>query len=337
MKRILVTGAAGFLGSHLVDHLLANPDNRVVTVDDGRSAAQEIESLVRGWQETGRFELHPVAVATYVRRAAHAVDEVYHLASPVGPLGVLRFAGKIADAILQDTLAIAGLAHYHHAKLLFVSTSEIYGGGVEGFCSENMVSHIGPPRASARLEYALGKLAAEVALANWAASMHLDVKIVRPFNIAGARQLPRGGFVLPRFVLQALLGVPLTVYGTGHQVRAFTGVEDIVRGLVAAMDRGGRGEIYNLGNEENRSTIYDLACEILTRANVVGRIDLVDPKILHGAQFEEAADKFPDVTKSETMLGWRAEIARGEVIDRVIGYWRSQGEVGIERWRASVS
>ncbi|HLB31180.1 MAG TPA: NAD-dependent epimerase/dehydratase family protein, partial [Gammaproteobacteria bacterium] len=185
-----------------------------------------------------------------------------------------------------------------------VSTSEVYGGGENGFCREDM-DRIVPARTTVRLEYAVAKLAAETAIINTCKVTELDARIVRPFNVAGPRQSGAGGFVVPRFISQALAGQPLTVFGNGRQVRAFTHVGDIAKGIMAAMSRGKRGEAYNLGNPKNRVTIRELA-EIVNR--IVGNeagVTFVDPKEIFGPLYAEAADKTPDAERAKKELGWR--------------------------------
>jgi UDP-glucose 4-epimerase len=236
-------------------------------------------------------------------------------------VGVLQHSGKIASGVIEDAVALADMCQKTGAKLCAVSSSEVYGGGQSGLCDETMECRIGP-EPSARREYAVGKLAAEVALQNLARDGGLDVRIVRPFNVTGPRQSPRGGFVLPRFVLQALTGKPLTVYGDGSQVRAFTHVTDIVQGLVAAMDRGAPGEIYNLGNPENRITIEELATCVAVRGSLEpAEIQFVDPKALFGDRFAEANDKYPDAQKAFDQLGWRPNYDVRRIVVDVIRYW----------------
>jgi UDP-glucose 4-epimerase len=189
------------------------------------------------------------------------------------------------------------------ARVVDVSTSEVYGGGRDGYCSERDFKII-QPTVTVRLEYAVGKLAAEIALINTARVAGLYASIVRPFNVAGPRQSARGGFVLPRFIGQALRGEPLTVYGDGSMIRAFTHVLDIVDGIVLTMAAGESGEVYNLGNPVNKTSILDLAKRVISLLGGPSRIEFVDPKRLFGPLFEEANDKYPDADKSTRELGW---------------------------------
>jgi UDP-glucose 4-epimerase len=214
------------------------------------------------------------------------------------------------------------LARTSNARLCDISTSEVYGGGRNGYCSEQDQKII-PPHVSVRLEYAVAKLAAEVALMNMSRVTELDVVIVRPFNIAGPRQSGRGGFVLPRFIQQALKGEPITVYGDGRMIRAFTHVVDLADGVVRVMKKGRRGDAYNVGNPSNKTTILELAQRVVRATESRSEIRFVDPKQLFGPLFEEANDKFPDADKAMNELGWRPRFSIDDVIRDAIEYIRA--------------
>jgi len=154
------------------------------------------------------------------------------------------------------------------------------------------------------LEYAVAKLAAETALINTTRVTALDAVIARPFNVAGPRQSPLGGFVLPRFLRQAHFGEDITVFGDGQALRAFTHVSDLVDGLTCVIERGVRGEAYNIGNPENRIAIIELAELVRKVVPTAGDIRFVDPKEIYGPLYEEANDKFPDARRASEM-GWR--------------------------------
>ena len=226
----------------------------------------------------------------------------------------------MARDITRDSYAIGNYAMECGAKLVDVSTSEVYG-PVVGALPEDQPKLI-PARATIRLEYAVGKLAAEVMLLNMASSAGLNVSIVRPFNVSGPRQSPAGGFVIPRFVCQALNGIPLTVFGTGQQIRAFTHVEDIVGGLIAAMDRGEAGQVYNIGNLANKTTVSNLADLVIEYCPLGGEKVFVDPKSIHGPLFAEAADKYPDATKAMRELDWKPQHSLISVVHEVFRYYK---------------
>jgi nucleoside-diphosphate-sugar epimerase len=172
-----------------------------------------------------------------------------------------------------------------------------------------------PQRRTVRLEYAVAKLAAETAILNHVAASGIDAVIVRPFNVSGPRQSPRGGFVLPRFVQQAVSGKPITVFGDGRAVRAFTHVADMAAGLHLAMTRGRRGETYNLGNPANHTNVAALAEAVKAVTASASEIVHVDPKTIYGALYEEASDKFPEAGKAMTELGWAPRHDIGKIIE----------------------
>lgn len=298
--KAVVTGGAGFIGSHLAEALVTRGWD-VLVVDDMSSGTTQTTGT---WIEARRVQDHDLKVA---------VDAVFHLAGKVGPTGVLRHAGTIVKDTVDAAAAAASWALRSGCPLVDVSTSEVYGDPT-GPNSE-LTPRTFQPGASARMEYAVGKLAAETMLLD---TPGLDVRIVRPFNVTGPRQRPDGGFVLPRFVEQALAGAPLTVYTPGTQRRAFTHVADIVEGIIAVLERGRPGEAYNLGNAANECSILELADEVRAMAGGRSEIVIVDPATLHGPAFREAPDKIPDATKARAELGWVPAWDRRAIIADVI-------------------
>jgi nucleoside-diphosphate-sugar epimerase len=296
--KAIVTGGAGFIGSHLVERLIAD-GVAVHVIDDFRS----------GDTLHTRATTHGVSIRNVAWDVWSGADAIYHLASPVGPVGVLRQAGHIAADVINDAATVAAAARLNGCPLVYVSTSELY--GPQGGACDETLNRVTVPGHSARMEYAVAKLAAETALLN----SGIDVRIVRPFNVAGPRQKPDGGFVLPRFIDQAKAGVPLTVYAPGTQLRAFTHVLDIVDGLLAVAHRGLSGEVFNLGNADNLTTIEALARLVLDVVNPAGSYELVDPVTLWGPDFREAADKYPDATHAKVALGWRAFRSLRKVVE----------------------
>lgn len=297
MKSALVTGGLGFLGSHLIDSLLASGYqvtivdsliSNVVTAAD-YPQCRTIEAPIENVMD----QLMPDKGARF--------DEIYHLASVVGPAGVLKWAGAIAKTVINSSEAVTELALAHKARLLLVSTSEVYGHAGNFHESDSCLI---PSRFTVRLEYAVAKLTSEIAAVNRGLVTDLEVNIVRPFNIAGPRQLPGGGFVLPRFTIAALTQEPLTVFGDGTQVRAFTDVRDIVSGLRLVMASQFKSKVFNLGNPDNELAIIELARRVVKHTSSSSKIIHVDPKVLFGPLYEEGFDKVPVATTAKEMLGW---------------------------------
>jgi nucleoside-diphosphate-sugar epimerase len=318
VKNILVTGGLGFVGSHLIDQLLLEQSNVVV-----------VDNLQSNVVPPSHFEGRCVVISESLEQAAGKLsvnagtkfDEIYHLASVVGPAGVLQYAGDIAHSIIATEKVTTELALEHGARLILASTSEVY--GQTGTLNEDL-NCIVPSNFTVRLEYAAAKLTSEIASLNKAKVTNLFVNVVRPFNIAGPRQLPDGGFVLPRFIAAALAGRPLTVFGDGTQVRAFTDVRDIVSGLLCMMRGENSGLILNLGNPANEIAIRKLAEEVIRLSGSNSTIDLVDPKQLFGPLYEEGIERVPDVSKALATLPWKPKYSLEQTILDTLEFYRAR-------------
>jgi UDP-glucose 4-epimerase len=304
MKKILVTGGFGFIGGHLLELLVKEPENQVHVVDNLSTNPIPETLLLEELNHPKNLSYDICTVEKFcVDNPKYEVDEIYHLASPVGPAGVLKHAGQMIKAVVDDIYLLMDMALRNDAKLVDISTSEVYGGGRDGYCSENCAKIV-PPNTTVRLEYAIAKLAAETALLNTCKVTDLNACIIRPFNIAGPRQSGKGGFVLPRFVAQAMTGNPITVFCEGQQIRAFTNVKDMADGIVKVMQYGERERSYNLGNPHTKVTIKELAETVLRVIETDSEITYVDPKSIYGPLYEEANDKYPDSDRAINELKW---------------------------------
>ncbi len=323
-KNILVTGGFGFVGGHLIDYLSkTHPNDRVHVVDNLSSNPIPHELLLKELGHRPNLTYDTVSIEEYVEWNNDVRwDAIYHLASVVGPARVLRHAGQIVKSVTADTYTLIDVALRDNARLVDVSTSEIYGGGENGCCSEEFAKII-PAETTIRLEYAIAKLAAEAVLINTAMVTPLDAIIVRPFNISGPRQSGEGGFVLPRFIAFALHNEPITVFGNGEQIRAFTHVKDIVKGIVLAMERGKSSEAYNLGNPDNKMSIAELADLVIKLTKSKSGKVLVDPKTIYGPLYEESNDKYPDASKAMAELDWKPEYSKEDIILETFNYMKN--------------
>jgi len=307
-QRVLVTGGAGFIGSHLCDRLLQS-GHEVLCVDNFYSSTRSnIEHLLKH----PRFELirHDVTFPLYVE-----VDEIYHLACPASPVHYQRDPVQTTKTAVHGSINMLGLAKRTKARILLTSTSEVYGDPEVHPQREDYWGHVNPigPRAC----YDEGKRAAETLFFDYWRQHDLGIKVVRLFNTYGPRMHPRDGRVVSNFVMSALHGEPLTIYGDGTQTRSFCYVDDLVDGLVQMMGtpHAVTGPV-NLGNpgEFTIEELADLVIELTGTASPVERLPLPadDPVRLQ-----------PDITLAKKILGWRPTVELREGLLRTIDYFRS--------------
>lgn len=323
-KKILISGGLGFIGHHLCKQLLATTSNCEITLVDDLSSSTIDYSELAGLVTLiiGDFRSLPQKHGPF--------DEIYHLASPVGSLGILAKHGRIAFEILELANAAAGLARQSGARLLYVSSSEVY--GREGLHEES-VEQIVTCRRGSRMEYALGKLTAEHVLLNLASKDQFEVRIVRPFNAMGAGQRAQLGFVIPRFFESALSGLDLQVHYHGTQVRSFCHVDDLAAGIIAVQQKGKSGEIYNVGHPDNRISIAALAEKIRCMCRSGSAIKNIDPRVLYGNNFIEAFDKIPEIGKVTEHTGWRPFIGLDMGLQRIFSHYRGYARASEENLR----
>ena len=304
MKKILITGGFGFIGTTLVEFLARDKENKIHVIDNMSTSPIDIKDYLEVIENPKSLSYEIISVDKFFRRRKIGRwDEIYHLASPVGPVGVLKHGGDIIREVVRDGYWIIDYCLKNRAKLLYVSTSEIYGGGKNGYCPET-ADRIVSSKTNIRMEYAIAKLAVETAIINNCKTKGLKAAIVRPFNVVGKRQSVKGGFVLPRFIQQAYQNKDITVFGNGKAIRSLTNVKDVTQGIILAMKEGKNGEVYNLGNSKNKINIIQLAEIVKRTLRSQSKIVLVDPKTLFGNFYEEANDKFPDSRKAKRELGF---------------------------------
>lgn len=305
---IAITGGSGFLGSALTQQLAAR--HTVHLLDT---------SPLPPWFPVR--DIHFIQADVGEFSDFFACDLIIHAASPVGPVGILSAGGEIGPRIIQTVERMIRWARTKRSKLIFISSSEVYGHG--GRLSEDSPCVFHGPTPSIRNEYAQAKLLSEIIIGN-TAKLHQDFsyQIIRPFNIAGPRQLPEKGFVLPRFIIQALGDRALTVYGDGRQRRSFTHVHDVAQGIIAIAEakQEHSNHVWNLGNPTNSITIRALA-EMVCRAVGRGSIQYCDPRQLHGPWFTECEEKLPDISRAQSLIGWQPTLSLDRIIAESVAFW----------------
>ena len=306
--RALVTGGAGFIGSHLCEQLLSDGYD-VLCVDNYYSSTKDNIAHLLG---NPRFEVirHDVTFPLYVE-----VDEIYHLACPASPIHYQRDPVQTTKTAVHGSINMLGLAKRTGAKILITSTSEVYGDPLVHPQTEDYWGNVNPigPRAC----YDEGKRAAETLFFDYHRQHNLKIKVVRLFNTYGPRMHPHDGRVVSNFVVSALSGKPLTMYGEGQQTRSFCYVDDLIEGLVLMMhsDDSVTGPI-NLGNP-GEFTIAELAAEVIRQ---IGS----DPGITyHPLPTDDPVRRQPDISRAKATLGWEPTVQLREGLATTIDYFRA--------------
>jgi UDP-glucose 4-epimerase len=317
--RALITGGAGFIGSHLAEALLA-AGHEVVILDDLSTGRIENLAAVKGHP---RLELNTGSVTdeALVRKLVAGTDVVYHLAAAVGVRLILdRPVGTIETNVV-GTETVLRAAREGRPRVVLASTSEVYGKNDRVPLSEEDDRILGPTTKS-RWSYACSKAIDEFLGLAYHREYNLPVTIVRFFNTIGPRQTGRYGMVVPRFVRQALDGGPITVYGDGHQSRCFTDVEDTVRATIAlALAPAAVGEVFNVGNT-HELTIGALAERVRVLAGSDSPIVLVPYEEAYQPGFEDLRRRVPDIRKAGRVAGYRPRVSLDETLKRVIEHLR---------------
>jgi len=305
-KRVLVTGGAGFLGSHLCDRLLE--DGAVVICADNffTGAKRNIEHLL----DHHRFELirHDVTFPLYIE-----VDQIYNLACPASPVHYQHDPVQTTKTSVHGAINMLGLAKRVRAKILQASTSEVYGDPSVHPQAEDYWGHVNP--IGVRSCYDEGKRCAETLFFDYWRQHNLPIKVARIFNTYGPRMHPNDGRVVSNFIVQALLGRDITIYGDGQQTRSFCYVDDLIDGLVRLMDTPSEvtGPI-NIGNP-NEFTILELATKVIELTNSRSRI------INQPLPQDDPRQRQPNISKAKEALGWQPKIDLNTGLGQTIAYF----------------
>lgn len=313
--KALVTGAAGFVGSHLIEHLLA-AGHRVIGLDNTSTGTKENLSAVAGHPDF-RLVHGTILDPATVDDLTAGMDVVFHLAAAVGAFVIRDRALESLLTNLHGTENVVRAAHRHGARLLLASTSEIYGkNGKVGLCEDDD-RLVGSPLKS-RWTYSEAKALDESLVDAYAREYGLQAVIARLFNTVGPRQSGRYGMVVPRLVTQALQGSPLTVFGTGEQVRCFCHVRDVVPALVQLVDtEQAFGTAVNLGSCEQVS-ITDLANRVIEMTGSPSRIVYRSYESVYGSGYEDMWRRVPDCARARALIGFRPSRTLNDIIRSVI-------------------
>jgi nucleoside-diphosphate-sugar epimerase len=313
----LITGGAGFIGSHLVDALVRRGD-RVTLLDDLSTGQLENVEHLSGDQ---RVTFVPGSVLDYplVEKLAADADVIVHLAASVGVQLIVSHPLESLLNNVRGTEIVLDAAHRHGRKVLVASTSEIYGKNATGPLREDSDRILGSPFVS-RWAYATSKAVDEIFAHEYWRQRGLPTVVVRLFNCAGPRQTGAYGMVLPRFVRQALGGEDLTVYGDGSQRRCFCHVADTVNALLRLLDtEDAVGDVFNVG-ALNETTILDLALLVLARTGSASAIRHLPYEEAYEPGFEDMERRLPDIGKISTLTGWRPTRSLNDIVNDVIGH-----------------
>lgn len=313
----LITGGAGFIGSHLADRLIKD-DHKVTVLDNLSTGKYENVSHLVG-KPNFQLVVGSILNGYLVDKLVERCDAIFHLAAAVGVELIVKHPLESLTTNIKGSEIILEMAHRYHKKVLITSTSEIYGKNANGPLKEDEDRILGSPLKS-RWSYSTSKAVDEMLAYVYWKEKGVPTIIVRLFNTVGPRQTEAYGMVLPRFITQALANKDLTVFGDGKQSRCFLHVMDAVGALIKLMGNPKAcGEVFNIGSQEE-ITIDDLAKKILEMTKSNSKIVYIPYEKAYEEGFEDMERRVPDVTKIHNLIGFTPTLNLDGIIRDVVNY-----------------
>jgi UDP-glucose 4-epimerase len=320
--KYLITGGAGFIGSHLCDALIARGDSVVILDNLSTGNHHNIESLIGNDSVT--FYSGSILDEVIVEKLVSEVDHVIHLAAAVGVFTIVNKPLESLRTNLNGTENILEAAAKFNKPVLIASSSEIYGKNGRGPLNEDSDRIVGSPLKS-RWSYSEAKAIDESLGYFYFIEKGLPVRLVRFFNTVGPRQVGSYGMVVPRFIAAALKGEPLEVYGTGTQSRCFCHVADAVAGLISVIDSDATiGQVYNIGNDHEIS-VEELAKKVIAQLGSTSTVNKKSYEDAYGVGFEDMQRRIPNISKIKATTGWAPQRSLETIIDDIAGYLKHAG------------
>jgi UDP-glucose 4-epimerase len=319
--RALITGGAGFIGSHLAE-TLAIQGHQVIVLDD--LSTGRLENIAHLSTFPGfRYVIDSVTNQAVVDALVAEVDVVFHLAAAVGVRLVCDAPIHTIQTNVNGTETVLSAVHRYHKRALVASTSEVYGKSQKLPYREDADLTLGSPDKT-RWGYATSKLLDEFLALAYAREHGLPVTVVRLFNTVGPRQSSRYGMVLPNFVRWALANEPITIHGDGSQTRSFTWVGDVVWAMMALINEPrAEGQVFNIGNGEEIS-IRDLAVKVRQMTKSTSELRFIPYEQAFDRSFEDMPRRVPDISKLRRLVGYEPRVQLGGIIESVIRYWEAE-------------
>ncbi|MFH1858575.1 MAG: GDP-mannose 4,6-dehydratase [Candidatus Omnitrophota bacterium] len=317
--KILVTGGAGFIGSHLVEALIERGDELWVLDNLSTGRLENLQKVIK--HPKFHLDVDSIMNETVVDHLVQEIDQIYHLAAAVGVRLIMDKPMETIETNVMGTKIILKTANQYKKKVLLASTSEIYGNHTDHSLCEDDNRIVGSVKKR-RWAYACSKTLDEFLALAYHDEKKLPVVIARIFNTVGPRQVGQYGMVIPNFVQAALLGKPIRIFGSGKQSRSFNHVSDTVSALIRLMNEPrAEGDIFNVGNGEE-ITIEDLAKKVKTMTNSPSPFEYVPYEAAYGSGFEDMQRRTPDISKLKALIGYAPQVTLEETLKSVIDYFK---------------